>query len=110
MHNLAEVLSRLERVGFRLNLNKCDFFKKEVFYLGHKVSKKGLEKDDKKVEAILKMPRPRNPNEIKIFAGMVNYYSKYINNLSPHLKPLYELVQKRIASNGPSSVKMHSSM
>ena len=39
----------------RLKLSKCEFFKSRVTYLGHIVSKNGIETDPKKIEAIKKM-------------------------------------------------------
>ena len=96
LKNLDAVLNRLQTAGFRVNLKKCEFFKDSVKYLGHTISKNGLEKDDTKVKAILEFPCPRNVNEVRIFTGMINYYSKFIPDLSPKMKPLYDLLQKGV--------------
>lgn len=96
IQNLKQVLERLDKNGFRLNKNKCEFFKESIHYLGHKVSKEGLEKDERKVESILNFPKPRNVKEVRIFTGMINYYSKFIPSLSIKLKPLYELIKKNV--------------
>lgn len=93
LSNLHEVLTRLEKAGFRLNKEKCEFFKDSVKYLGHVVTKEGLKKDEEKVKNILKIPQPKNLTEVKAFCGMINYYAKYIPHLSAKLKPLYELTK-----------------
>lgn len=94
LNNLQEVLDRLEKAGFKLNYEKCEFFKDCIYYLGHKISEKGLERDEGKVKAILKSPRPKNITEVRTFIGMVNYYSKFISNFSEKLRPLYGLIRK----------------
>jgi hypothetical protein len=50
--------------------------------------------DPDKVKAITTMPHPNNVTELKSFLGMVNFYGKFIQNLSSHLAPLYELLKK----------------
>ena len=46
----------------------------ELTYLGHVVSKDGIQTDPKKVEAILKWPTPTNMTEVRSFLGFTNYY------------------------------------
>ena len=67
----------------------------EVEYLGHKISAKGLEPTQEKVQAIIDAPVPRNVSQLKSFLGMLNYYGKFLPNLSTCLAPLYSLLQKR---------------
>lgn len=94
IENLEEVLRRLDLAGFKLNKNKCEFFKDSIYYLGHKISEKGLEKDSAKISAILDSPQPKNNTEVRAFCGMINYYSKFIPNVQGNLKPLYDLLGK----------------
>lgn len=54
----------------------------------------GLEPDTEKIRAIIDSPHPKNITEIRAFTGLVNYYSKFIKNLSGKLKPLYDLTSK----------------
>ncbi|XP_045466596.1 uncharacterized protein K02A2.6-like [Harmonia axyridis] len=94
LQNLEQVLSRLEKFGFMLNKQKCEFFKDSITYLGHHISVDGLTKDFDKVSGILKCSQPKNVTEVKAFCGMVNYYHKFIPNISVILKPMYELRKK----------------
>ena len=99
---LEKVLARLEKYNVKLNKTKCHFLKKEAQYLGHKLSAQGIKPLQNKVDAIMKAPSPRDVSELKSFLGMVNFYGKFVKNLSAELHPLYELLQ------GKSSWKWES--
>lgn len=96
LKNLDLVFDKLSRAGFKLNLKKSEFFKKEIKYLGHIITKEGLQKDPDKIKAIRECPRPQNVSEIKAYAGMVNYYGRFVGNLSSLLEPLYRLLRNDI--------------
>ncbi|KAK6179270.1 hypothetical protein SNE40_011672 [Patella caerulea] len=88
------VLQRLEKFGVRLKLSKCVFMQPSVNYLGYKVDSNGIHPLSEKVEAINNAPVPTNVSELKSFLGLLNYYGKFLPNLSTMLNPLHELLQK----------------
>lgn len=94
LRNLKAVFEKLRDAGFRLNMEKCKFFDSEVHYLGHIISSRGIKKDPNKIKSMVEAPRPTNVSELRAFIGMVNYYGKFIENLSSLLSPLYVLLQK----------------
>ena len=47
------VLTKLKEKVLRINLDKCDFMKEELVFLGFVISKGNLKMDPTKVEAIL---------------------------------------------------------
>ncbi|XP_008190241.1 uncharacterized protein K02A2.6-like [Acyrthosiphon pisum] len=96
LNNLREVFKRLLDAGFKLNVNKCCFFQKQVNYLGHVIDGEGIRKDKDKVKAIVEARIPQNVTEVKAFVGMINYYAKFIPNLSTLLGPMYKLLKKNI--------------
>ena len=53
LEKLNEVLNRLEKAGFRANVRKCFFAEGELEYLGYWLTRKGIQPQPKKVEAIL---------------------------------------------------------
>ena len=55
--------------------------------------------DPNKIKAITELPCPKNIDEIRVLVGMVNYYGKFIPNLSTILTPLYHLLQKNKVFN-----------
>lgn len=95
-HNeiLQTVLSRLQSAGLKLNKNKCIFMSESVEYLGHKITEEGVEALSDKVEAVKMMKRPKDKKELHSYLGLINYYAKFMPNLSTVLAPLYKLLQK----------------
>ena len=91
---LEKVFKRLNYYNIKINEKKCVFFASEITYCGYIIGKNGLQKDSSKFDAITKMLRPRNVTEVQSFIGMINYYSRFIENTSTLLKPLYELLQR----------------
>ena len=73
LNNLSEVLSRLEKAGLRLKKNKCVFMMSEVEYLGHRITKYGLQPSESKIKAITQAPTPHDVTELKAFLGLINY-------------------------------------
>ena len=83
-----EVLRRLRAHGLRANKTKCEFFKEKITFCGHDIDSHGLHKSPEKVEAVLKAPRPCNVAELGSFLGLVNYYNRFLPNLSTVVHPL----------------------
>lgn len=92
--NLDAVLTRLEEYGLRANKNKCQFFKDSIEYCGHKIDRHGLHKTEDKIEAILNAPQPENVSQCRSYLGLINYYHRFLPNLSTVLHPLNALLQK----------------
>ena len=71
---LRAVFEKLKKAELKLKPSKCEFFKQELTYLGHVVSKCGIQTNPKKVEAICKWPVPTNVTKVRSFLGFTNYY------------------------------------
>ena len=93
--NLDEALGRLGNAGIHLNRQKCLFMHHSVEYLGHVIDSQGLHPTKEKVRAIREAPRPQNVSELRAFLGILNYYHRFLPNLSMQLAPLHVLLQKR---------------
>ena len=94
--NLECVMERLKQAGLKLKPSKCRWFQKSVKYLGHIVSKKGIECDPEKVEAVQHWPVPATVKEVRQFLGFAAYYRKFIPNFSDIAKPLTNLTKKSV--------------
>ena len=70
----------------------CDFFKKEIHYLGHLISVNGIQPLPAKLESIHSMPKPMSPKEIKQFLGLTSYYRKFVPRFSDMARPLNKLL------------------
>ena len=94
LENLTKTLERLQQHGIRLKREKCRFFQESVEYLGHVLSSKGVHTSPEKVRAVLEQPAPQNVAKLRSFLGQINYYAKFIGNLSTLLAPLHHLTRK----------------
>jgi hypothetical protein len=68
------VLQTLRENQLYVKLDKCEFWLKEVVFLGHVIFAEGIIMDLRKVEAVLKWERPTNVIEIQSFLGLAGYY------------------------------------
>ena len=93
LHTLGIVLRRLDDHGFRVKKGKCAFLQPCVEYLGHKINCEGLQALPSKIAAITQAPTPHNVQELRSFLGLLNYYGKFIRNLSTIVHPLNSLLQ-----------------
>ena len=92
IERLRGVFEKLAAAGLRLKPSKCEFFKSRVAYLGHIVSKDGIEMDPKKIKAIEQWPVPKTVTEVRSFLGFTNYYYKFIPRYAQVARPINQLV------------------
>ncbi|KAD4385578.1 hypothetical protein E3N88_25747 [Mikania micrantha] len=92
--HLKLVLQLLAKEKLYAKFSKCEFWLKEVHFLGHVVNDKGIQVDPSKIEAVEKWEAPTTPTEIRQFLGLAGYYRRFIENFSKIAKPLTMLTQK----------------
>ena len=85
------VLERLRQHHLYLKLEKCEFEKTRIEYLGLIISKGKAEMDPIKVEAVSGWPTPTNKKEVQSFLGFTNFYRCFIRDFSHHGWPLFDL-------------------
>ena len=78
MDNLQMGFQRMKEANLKLNPKKCALFHREVKYLGHVISARGVSPDPDKVEAIQAWPRPMPVKDVKSFLGLASYYRCFI--------------------------------
>ena len=74
--------------------SKCEFWLKEVEFLGHVLSGAGISVNPNKVSSVVGWKSPRNVGEIRSFLGLAGYYRRFIENFSKIAKPMTELLKK----------------
>ena len=92
--HLKKVIGMLTQANFSLNIKKCQFFRKEIDYLGLRVSKGQVSPIPERTEAVRKMSIPSNKTEVQEFLGLVNFYCDFCPGLAETAIPLYELTDK----------------
>ena len=96
LEHLRIIFDRLRQAGLKLKLQKCDFFKKHIQYLGNLISDEGIQPLPEKLESIRKVSVPTNPKEVKQFLGLVGYYRKFIPRFADISRVLTKLTRKDI--------------
>ncbi|CAB4424285.1 unnamed protein product [Rhizophagus irregularis] len=94
--HLEQVFSRLEKAGLKLSPEKCFFFKEELPFLGHVVSRKGIHTDPEKLRTINEFPILKDLTQLRGFIALASYYRKFVKNFSSIVEPLNRLLKKNI--------------
>lgn len=91
---LRSIFERLREANFKIQLDKSEFLRKEVSYLGHIITPSGVHPNPDKVSAIKDFPIPQTAKQIKSFLGLVGYYRKFIKDFAQISKPLTKCLKK----------------
>ena len=94
LERLKMVFHHLAEAGLKLKPSKCHFAKSEIRYLGHIVSRQGIQADPDKTSAIISFPVPSDIKELRQFLGLTNYYRRFIKGYSSIAEPLHKLTRK----------------
>lgn len=92
--NIRKVFSKLKQFNLKIQLDKSEFMRKEVAYLGHVVTEDGIKPNPLKIEAVKNFPIPKTRKEIKQFLGLLGYYRKFISNFAKLTKPMTKCLKK----------------
>jgi len=82
--------------NLKLQPDKCEFLRKEVTYLGHKITASGLCPDPEKIAVVKKFPTPTNTRVVQQYLGLCSYYRKFIPKFNKISKPLTNLLRKNV--------------
>nr|CDJ81316.1 RNA-directed DNA polymerase (reverse transcriptase) and Integrase domain containing protein [Haemonchus contortus] len=98
-HNsrLEAVFRRIQDFGFRLRLEKCSLLHTEIRYLGFVIDAEGRRPEPTKIEAIQKMPIPKDVSQLRAFLGLVNFYGTFVRELHNLRAPLDALTKNDAA-------------
>ena len=90
------MLETLRKEQLYANLSKCEFWLNEVSFLGHIISKEGIQVDPKKIEVVVEWKPPRNVTEVRSFLGLASYYRRFVKGFSMITTPMTRLLQKNV--------------
>jgi len=92
--HLDRLLQRIIDAGLKLKMDKCQFLRRQVHYLGHTISAEGVSCEAGKVEAVKNWPVPATTTALRSFLGFASYYRRFIQGFSKIAGPLHDLVAK----------------
>jgi hypothetical protein len=75
-------------------LSKCEFWLKQVAFLGCVISKGGISMDPSKVQDVLSWEAPTSVSDIHSFLRLAGYYQRFIEGFSKISKTMTELPEK----------------
>lgn len=93
MRDLAEVGRRLSEANLTVNLDKSQFCRKELPFLGHVITPKGIRPNPDRITAIINFEVPKTVRQIRRFLGMTNYYRRFIADFSGVTAPISDLLK-----------------
>lgn len=91
---LKALFERLRAYNIRLNPAKCKFGATKLEYLGHVISRNGIEVQQDKVVAIKAFETPRNVAQLRSFLGLGTFVRRFIFNFARRARPLYRLLKQ----------------
>ncbi|GFT31011.1 retrovirus-related Pol polyprotein from transposon 17.6 [Trichonephila clavipes] len=93
LKNIRLLLQKLKEANLKLSPSKCHLFQREVTYLGHIVSAKGVQTDLNKISGVKDWNCPMDVHQLWSFLGLYTHYRKFVKNFSTIARPLHNLTE-----------------
>ena len=88
LSHIRKAFKKLWSAKPSIKMSKCNFFSKEIQYLGHILSTTGIQPLPSKTHVIQHMQPPTTPKQVHMFLGLAGYYRKFIKGFTKITKPL----------------------
>ena len=94
IHHLNEVFTCFVKAGLKIQLSKCQYFKTQLHFLGHKISADGLEPLPEKLEAIRNLAPAKNVDKAHHILSLLGYYRSFVLAFADICLPITNLLKK----------------
>ncbi|UYV77464.1 K02A2.6-like [Cordylochernes scorpioides] len=97
-HNekLKGILEIARRNNIKFDLTKAQICKKEVSFLGHMVSKNGIDPEPNKVDKVINLKKPEDKKSLQRVMGLYNYLGNFIPNLAASTSNIRGILKKNV--------------
>ncbi|KAK1681488.1 hypothetical protein QYE76_042336 [Lolium multiflorum] len=92
--HLEAVLETLRDHKLYAKFSKCEFWLKEVGFLGHILSAGGIAVDPAKIKTVAEWKAPTTQTEVRAFLGLAGYYRRFVEGFSSIARPMTQLLKK----------------
>ncbi|KAK1650209.1 hypothetical protein QYE76_068014 [Lolium multiflorum] len=92
--HLEVVLDTLREHQLYAKFSKCEFWLKEVGFLGHILSAGGIAVDPAKIKTVEEWKAPTTQTEVRAFLGLAGYYRRFVEGFSSLARPMTQLLKK----------------
>ena len=96
LQHMRKVLEALRQAGLKLKLEKCEFAKKQLKYLGFIIGEFEIKPNLEKVRAIADQLIPTNQTQIRSFLGMIRFFRNHIQGFLTITGPMTNLLTKEV--------------
>lgn len=93
--SLEKMFAALQAAGLTLKPSKIQFGQKEVDYLGHVISAKGISVSTDRVDAFRDLPTPRSIKDLRSVLGMANFVRRFVKDYADLRAPLVDLTDSK---------------
>ena len=98
LHCLCIIFDWFREHNLKLKPSKCNFFREEITYLAHQVSKDRVWLSNVNLKAITECAPPWTYTKVHAFLGLVGHYRRFIKGFTCIAQPLNEHLAREGAS------------
>ncbi|CAH9090598.1 unnamed protein product [Cuscuta epithymum] len=92
--DLRGIFEIMKRYNLRLNPKKCTFGVQGGKFLGYLVSRRGIEVNPEKIQAIINMEPPRNIKEVQRLMGRLAALNRFLSKSAEKSLPFFQIMRK----------------